>query len=1479
VWHPNLTQMNSRLADRYPALTSVRRILTQAGLETRRLVLESDASAIDRWFDVLQKLADSLPSLRAIADVVDGENPQAGLRELIDALPTAAETDADAATDDLRVGPARVRPVPNFVGRGAVLDELATMLAPREDGDLPGVVLVGLGGIGKTQVAARYAADASAARRFDHIAWLHADTRDKLERDLGAFGREQLGVHADAEDGADQIRLTIGRLEVTTQSWLLVLDNVEDQAMLSGLLPGTGNGAVLITSRKKSLRSSFRTIEITPLTADECAEHMLTVNDSDDREGALELAAALGGLPLAMAHATAYIHKTKITFGDYLAELDRLPARELLRSDPTEFYKETVASTWRRSVVAATKQAPEASNLLDKLSFLDPDNIPRRLVDGPAAAAVADLDRAQLRDAAGALHDYSLIGLTQSGAQIHRLVQRVTLEDAVECGRAVPAAAFLTQLLVRSLNEIDSSSQSWSEFVALRPQVIALIGHSVQKRIGIDELAESIAALGPLAVRNGLRAAAASPIEQVGQTREAIESIVALHRMDGGAGPRGHTAVVLNSVTSETTDHNAAAKAGRAIIERGDERDVAALVLLSVEKRQNAVQLLAAVAHAPRVSDLLRAHPDWAASVRFICQSPTRDPTLTALEAGVAAKDDASTRVWLRILLDRSSRPGGLRLSAAQIEAKLRRYAPNHEAITLALAGLLEKTSVADALDVLDQGQHLGPGVPVRLAQLLLANDQRESALRTLRRFAPKSADSALELAKLIELEDFNEARGVLTRFANIDARSAITLAKMIRRRLDTDEAGRVLAGYARRWPAVAIVLSRIRRNSGDVVGAASALKPHANEPIVAKEIDRLVTRTKMRDPNYDAMLAVLRAKRAKVPPMRPKPDAPRKPQTEVLFRVRDLVEAGDWWGAVAELNPGGASDIADERRTAVTRALESLIRAKDGALVLALLRGLAGELSDRTAVSLIKRVAEFSEAQAIAAAIDPYRELARTDAALAISIADIEEEVGDRDAALRTLGAVQEPTRQVALTLAEVYDDARDPESAIEALRPFLPDPAVVKRIGSIASAAGRPDLAIAVLRGAAPESPAVERQISRLTMSENLTGEADFEWFYGDADRAVELLRPHAVQHYRAGTRLIEMLCVTGRRDEALALAEEWLRANTRYVMLYAEVAAETGGIDVAARVLEPYIAGNYEAATALSWLASRAGRVGRAREYLEAHVRVRANTNQMSQILAETGESAGKASRLARLLRRMGCFGHAEDLLRAYPYAVPTQLELADLLRVRLEFPEGRAVLDGLARTHDAGALLLAGNWLRNGNLTEAAGALRAYRGSKSLQTPAHWIRYAYDNAGAAARIARCMLDAGLYRCAFEMTQVTKHTDDQTLAKIRTLPGMQLTQEEQNAVARVRTRALIRDRKLTIVVRPDFRLALRERFHRSQIGTIAAAAMKAGKAVEPGDDEPDPTPEETVDNTLDPTTDSPVDDDADPTTDESADDSPDR
>jgi hypothetical protein len=80
----------------------------------------------------------------------------------------------------------------------------------------------------------------------------------------------------------------------------------------------------------------------------------------------------LVGLPLALAHAGAYLHERNIGIQDYLELYEKswnIIAEE--RTDELEAYEHTLASTWKTSFDAAQKDNGDAAELLLLWSCLD----------------------------------------------------------------------------------------------------------------------------------------------------------------------------------------------------------------------------------------------------------------------------------------------------------------------------------------------------------------------------------------------------------------------------------------------------------------------------------------------------------------------------------------------------------------------------------------------------------------------------------------------------------------------------------------------------------------------------------------------------------------------------------------------------------------------------------------------------------------------------------------------------------------------------------------------------------------------------------------------------------------------------------------------------------------------------------------------------------------------------------------------------
>ncbi|MGO9899818.1 MAG: tetratricopeptide repeat protein [Solirubrobacteraceae bacterium] len=146
-----------------------------------------------------------------------------------------------------------------------------------------------------------------------------------------------------------------------------------------------------------------------------------------DRAGAERLARALSYLPLALSHAAAYCAEGT-SFDAYLELLDALPAEELFDRSPEVSYTQTVASTWKASIAAASASAPLAGELLALASHLAPDAIPRSLFNVVIDPSVA-LEQKRLQDAFNGLARFSLASVADESVSVHRLLQKFVRDN------------------------------------------------------------------------------------------------------------------------------------------------------------------------------------------------------------------------------------------------------------------------------------------------------------------------------------------------------------------------------------------------------------------------------------------------------------------------------------------------------------------------------------------------------------------------------------------------------------------------------------------------------------------------------------------------------------------------------------------------------------------------------------------------------------------------------------------------------------------------------------------------------------------------------------------------------------------------------------------------------------------------------------------------------------------------------------------
>jgi uncharacterized protein DUF4062 len=229
-------------------------------------------------------------------------------KELIQGLSTGVQAELDkrsAARGGTTTGRAlRLAPRPPYLaGRDGLLAELDARLAARDGESGPRLVaLCGLGGAGKTSLALEYA-----HRHLLEVAvaWqFAAENPAVLAAGFGELAAE-LGARelADARDPVASVHTVLAGYPA---QWLLVFDNVPKRASILGFLPPAGPGRVLITCQNPAWPSG-RVVEVLVLDTEVAAEFLVGRTGDSDWASALELARQLGGLPLALEQAAAYL--------------------------------------------------------------------------------------------------------------------------------------------------------------------------------------------------------------------------------------------------------------------------------------------------------------------------------------------------------------------------------------------------------------------------------------------------------------------------------------------------------------------------------------------------------------------------------------------------------------------------------------------------------------------------------------------------------------------------------------------------------------------------------------------------------------------------------------------------------------------------------------------------------------------------------------------------------------------------------------------------------------------------------------------------------------------------------------------------------------------------------------------------------------------------------------------------------------------
>lgn len=201
------------------------------------------------------------------------------------------------------------------------------------------VELVGLGGMGKSQLAAEFSHRQFTAGYYGFVAWVSAHTAEGLLADLRRLAAD-CGVDLGDAPAAAAVEALRARLARAHFPWLLVFDDAESIAPVAAVLPrGCGAahaGHVLVTSRIASdaalLPSSSsargassptapapppRVVQLASWTPSASAAFLSRAGVPPD-DASQRLAVVLGHHPLALAVAAAYLSRTDTDAASFL---------------------------------------------------------------------------------------------------------------------------------------------------------------------------------------------------------------------------------------------------------------------------------------------------------------------------------------------------------------------------------------------------------------------------------------------------------------------------------------------------------------------------------------------------------------------------------------------------------------------------------------------------------------------------------------------------------------------------------------------------------------------------------------------------------------------------------------------------------------------------------------------------------------------------------------------------------------------------------------------------------------------------------------------------------------------------------------------------------------------------------------------------------------------------------------------------------
>ncbi|KAK2685484.1 hypothetical protein QWA68_016227 [Fusarium oxysporum] len=298
-----------------------------------------------------------------------------------------------------------------FVGREDVLARLKGLLFEERQRK---AALVGLGGIGKTQIALQLAYWIKEKKQDYSVFWVPALSHASFEQACMQIVNSCGIPTSDRESAIESVRQYLSSKHAG--KWFLVVDNADEAQTIMGSagaesgiyrsLPQSDEGRILFTTRHRKVAVSVarrNIFEVPAMGLDEARSYFkeALIQEIPPSDGQVidHLLALLTYLPLAITQAAAYLNENQISLTEYL-QLFENTDRDKIELLSTEFQDDTryeqsqdpVATTWFISFNQIRKADELASRILIFLAYVEPKAVPQSML--PKGKSQQQLTRA-----------------------------------------------------------------------------------------------------------------------------------------------------------------------------------------------------------------------------------------------------------------------------------------------------------------------------------------------------------------------------------------------------------------------------------------------------------------------------------------------------------------------------------------------------------------------------------------------------------------------------------------------------------------------------------------------------------------------------------------------------------------------------------------------------------------------------------------------------------------------------------------------------------------------------------------------------------------------------------------------------------------------------------------------------------------------------------------------------------------------------